>query len=209
MKSTGSVGMGAGARASYGQPLPPEVADTNVHGRIQQPKASPGNYGASGPASPEPRDSEYGRPSISASKFGRAAAVAAGAEGHEGKGHKRSNTIGEISGKIFGRSGSIFGKNRKRGDPQQNSEKPKRYPPISMNNAMPGADEPRPSVDSKPSRRSFSLALGRKRSGSISGSQTSQEKHTRRFSLIPGFSLKAIGIGKDSPPPLDLSLIHI
>ena len=69
---------------------------------------------------------------------------------------------------------------------------------MSMTNSMPSGDEPRTSMDSKRSRRSFSLGLGKKRSGSISGSQTSQDKPTRRFSLIPGsFSLKAIGIGKD------------
>jgi protein-serine/threonine kinase len=59
-------------------------------------------------------------------------------------------------------------------------------------------------VDSKrSSRRSFSQALGRKRSGSVSGSQTSHEKQNRRFSFIPGFSLKAIGIGKDDGPRAD------
>jgi len=63
-----------------------------------------------------------------------------------------------------------------------------------------GSDTPRQSMDS---RRSTSFGFGRKRSGSISGSQTvnSQEK-TRRFSLLPAsFSLKAIGIGKDYGTP--------
>jgi len=207
MQSTGSK-LGAGARASYGQPLPPQTADTNVHGRIQQPqKGAAGNYAISNPI---PQDSDYGRPSISVpSKLARLSGYAGdnGAGGGEVKGHKRSNTIGDLSGKIFGRSGSIFGgRNRKRSEQQQSGEKVKKYPPVSMNHSFAGADESRQSMDSKQSRRSFSVGLGKKRSGSISGSQTSQEKHhTRRFSLIPaGFSLKAIGIGKDyGPPPVD------
>lgn len=55
-------------------------------------------------------------------------------------------------------------------------------------------------MDSKRSRKTFSMGLGKKTSGSITGSQTSREKQTRRFSFIPtSFSLKAIGIGKDEP----------
>lgn len=205
MKSTGSR-FGAGGRASYGQPLPPEIADTNVHGRIQQPpKGASGSYNISNPIPQDRTESDYGRPSISVpSKFER---VAGEGGAGEAKGHKRSNTIGELGGKIFGRSGSIFGKNRKRSEQQQTGEKTKRYPPVSMNHSFAAADESRQSMDSKQSRRSFSVGLGKKRSGSISGSQASQEKqHTRRFSLIPaGFSLKAIGIGKDygSPPPTE------
>lgn len=201
----------SGRGGSYSQPLPPEVADTNAHGRIQQPsRGSDKNYGM---VSQEQGGMDYGRPSISVpQKFARvsgfAGGEAAGPERHEGgKGHKRSNTIGEISGKLFGRSGSLFGGSRKGGkrgsEVQQSQEGKKRYPPVSMNFSMPGGDEPgRPSVDSRrsSSRRSFSQALGRKRSGSVSGSQTSHEKsQNRRFSFIPGFvSLKAIGLGKDS-----------
>jgi protein-serine/threonine kinase len=71
-----------------------------------------------------------------------------------------------------------------------------------MNNSMTAGDEPRTSMDSKRSRKSFSMGLGKKTSGSIAGSQTSQEKQGRRFSFIPAsFSLKAIGIGKDEPQP--------
>ncbi|TPX09519.1 uncharacterized protein E0L32_009262 [Thyridium curvatum] len=203
MGSTGSRGLSAGGRASYGQPIPPTVAGTNVHGRIQQPKGSK-NYVISGPMPQDQQSMDYGRPSISVPpKFGQIAGFPAEGEGSgENKGHRRSNTIGEIGGKLFGRSGSIFGgKNRKRTEQQAAAEKSRKYPPVSMSATMPGLDnEPRPSMESKRSRRSFSMGLGKKRSGSISGSQTSQEKHTRRFSLLPGtFSLKAIGIGKDYP----------
>ncbi|KAK3938914.1 Serine/threonine-protein kinase KIN4 [Diplogelasinospora grovesii] len=212
MQSTGSRGMGAGGRASYGQPVPPELADTNVHGRIQQPPRSGSrNYGvtsSSGLHQDQQQNLDYGRPSISVPpKFAKVAGFAGDAEGgrpEHVKGHRRSNTLGELSGKLFGRSGSVFGgRNRKRSEQQQ--EKTKKYPPVSMNNSIPPGDEPRTSMDSKRSRRSFSIGLGKKRSGSVEGSQASaQEKHTRRFSFIPAsFSLKAIGIGRDydTPPP--------
>lgn len=199
-------GVGAGGRASYGQPAPPEVADTNAHGRIQQPpRGSSTSYGV--PSSSQgQQDLEYGRPSISVpTKFARVSGfqgeggVPSERPSTEVKGHKRSSTMGEIGGKLFGRSGSLFGgRNRKRQEQQPTGEKTKRYPPVSMNNSIMTSDEPRVSMDSKRSRRSFSIGLGKKRSGSISGSATSQEKHARRFSFIPtSFSLKAIGIGKE------------
>ncbi|OAA55319.1 Serine/threonine-protein kinase KIN4 [Niveomyces insectorum RCEF 264] len=223
MASTGSHA--TPNRASFGQPVPPTVAGTNAHGRIQQPSGNGGrnSYAMSNSAAQD-TSSAFGRPSISVpSKFaevsgfsggeGGSASNGLGHGGGDGKGHRRSNTLGEITDKLLGRSGSIFGgKNRKKPDQQQQrqsvaAEKPsRRYPPVSMANSatiqnIVGGDEPRTSMDStaRQSRRSFSLGLGKKRSGSIEGSQTSQEKqHNRRFSLLPGsFSLKSIGIHRD------------
>ncbi|CAK7219040.1 hypothetical protein SCUCBS95973_003689 [Sporothrix curviconia] len=225
----GSMGPGnartAPHRASFGQPVPPTLAGTNAQGSIQQPKSSSGrNYVISNPI---PQDaSSIGRPSISVpSKFAQVSGFAdgegenAGAgkpQGEGMKGHRRSNTIGDITDKLLGRSGSIFGgKNRKKPDQRQSvgmEKASRRYPPVSMSNSAalqqgvavapaPASDEPRASMDStaRQSRRSFSLGLGKKRSGSIEGSQTSHEKqHTRRFSLLPAsFSLKSIGINRD------------
>ncbi|KAK4204012.1 putative serine/threonine-protein kinase [Triangularia verruculosa] len=203
---------GAGNRSSYGQPAPPELADTNAHGKIQQPPSRGKNsYGM--PSTGEAQNVDYGRPSISAipPKFARVSGFEGSPTGsgtnlnnnasQEGKGHKRSSTMGEISGKLFGRSGSLFGgRNRKR--QQEQLEKNKRYPPVSMNNTL-GAEESRTSMDSKRSRRSYSIGLGNKRSGSISGSQGSQqEKQNRRFSFMPaGFSFKSMGISKEEPSP--------
>ncbi|KAK0664579.1 putative serine/threonine-protein kinase [Cercophora samala] len=210
MQSLGS--RGAGNRSSYGQPAPPELADTNAHGKIQQPPSRGKNsYGM--PSTADTQNMEYGRPSISAipPKFARVSGFEGSPSGSgtnltnnslEGKGHKRSSTMGEISGKLFGRSGSLFGgRNRKRQQEQQ--EKNKKYPPVSMNNALAGAEEPRVSMDSKRSRRSYSIGLGNKRSGSISGSQGSQqEKQNRRFSFMPGgFSFKSMGASKEEPSP--------
>jgi protein-serine/threonine kinase len=194
----GLAGMGGGARASYGQPLAPAVAGTNVHGSIQQPKGSK-NYIISNPIPQDAQTADYGPRANQPPARGSRVSALSGEESGEFRGHRRSNTIGEIGGKLFGRSGSLFGgRNRKRSEQQTPSEKSRRYPPVSMSNALPAENDSRTSMDSKRSRRSFSLGIGKKRSGSISGSQTSQEKPNRRFSLLPGsFSLKAIGIGKD------------
>ncbi|KAH6657208.1 hypothetical protein BKA67DRAFT_512711 [Truncatella angustata] len=214
MHSTGSRhALGGGAtRASYGQPIPPTVAGTNAHGRMSQPTGGAKNYVISNPIPQEQPDMDFGRPSVSTGvppKFARVSGFttntppqSSGGSGGESKGHRRSNTIGEIGGKIFGRSGSIFGGRKKRNS-QQAAEKPSRkYPPVSMSNTMPGEPTGRPSIDSRASRRSFSqtLGLGKKRSGSINESQTSQERpaNPRRFSLM-----RAMGLGKEpeTPPP--------
>ncbi|KAI9171667.1 Serine/threonine-protein kinase KIN4 [Paramyrothecium foliicola] len=191
LQNTSSAGLQS--RGSYGQPAPPAVADTNAQGRIQQPLNN--------------EDEAVGRPSVSVPpKFAQMAGFHNNdPPPHETKGHRRSNTIGEISSKLLGRNGSVFGGRNKNKAEQQ--EKSRKYPPVSMANAMiPGEETgPRPSMDSKFSRRSFSLGLGKKRSGSISGSQGSGDKpDRRRFSLLPAsFSLKSIGLGKEqtgTPP---------
>ncbi|KAI8961139.1 hypothetical protein F5Y11DRAFT_357917 [Daldinia sp. FL1419] len=204
MQSTASR-LASSTRGSYGQPLPPTVAGTNVHGSIQQPKGSK-NYVISNPIPQESPDMDFGRPSISVpSKFAQVSGFTQGQQqpqqpqqpqqSGEAKGHRRSNTIGEIGGKIFGRSGSLFGGRKKRGD--QGDRTSRKYPPISMANAVPS--DSRTSMESRASRRSFSLGLGRKRSGSITGSQGSLDKpQNRRFSLM-----RAIGLSKEpsTPPP--------
>ncbi len=197
---SGSRALGAGARASYGQALPPAVAGTNVLGRIQQPKGGARNYVISNPIPQDAQHPDYARASMGIpAKFAEISGFQGEGGGGEVKGHRRSNTIGEIGGKIFGRSGSLFGgRLRKRSEQQASAEKSRKYPPVSMSNSMLGGEEQRTSMDSKRSRRSFSLTPGKKKSGSMEGSHTSHEKSTRRFSLIPAsFSLKAIGIGKD------------
>ncbi|KAI0539790.1 hypothetical protein GGR58DRAFT_512158 [Xylaria digitata] len=196
--SSGSRGLVPSSRASYGIPLPPAVAGTNAQGSIQQPKGSK-NYVISNPIPQETPDLGFGRPSISMPpKFAEVSGFNTQSKPPSGaaKGHRRSNTIGEIGDKIFGRSGSIFGGRRKRAD---QTEKPsKKYPPVSMSNTMPG--ESRTSMDSRASRRSFSLGLGKKRSGSIMGSQPTAERppNNRRFSIM-----KAMGLSKDPSPPPD------
>ncbi|EEY21249.1 predicted protein [Verticillium alfalfae VaMs.102] len=110
-----------------------------------------------------------------------------------------------IGSKLLGRNGSMFGGKNKRRSEHPSEDKSRKYPPVSMPNNMPGNGEPRASIDSRASRRSFSLGFGKKRSGSISGSHTSLEKpqNPRRFSLLPQSFSRAMGINKDSgsPPP--------
>lgn len=194
MTSTASRSGALPSRGSYSQPVAPAVAGTNAHGRIAQPKGGK-SYNISAPL---PQDEpEYGRISSNQvpAKFARVAGFPEASTGSEQKGHKRSNTIGGF----FSRSGSVFGGKK---NPELTQEKPKKsYPPVSMSGAVAaGADTPRQSMDS---RRSISFGFGKKRSGSISGSQnnTLQDK-PRRFSLLPAsFSLKSIGIGKEYGTP--------
>ncbi|KAK8135959.1 kinase-like protein [Apiospora sp. TS-2023a] len=218
MHSTGSGsrhGLGS-SRASYGQPIPPTVAGTNAQGRMSQPQPKGGakNYPVSNSASQETPDMEFGKPSVTVpDKFARVSGYEneAGPQRQhtpqsatfapEVKGHRRSNTIGGIGDKLFGRSGSLFGGRKKRPEQQQPVDKPnnRKYPPVSMGNMGP-VESGRPSIDSRASRRSFSQALGlsKKRSGSIAGSQVSLEKplNPRRFSLM-----KAMGLARDAHTP--------
>ncbi|RDL42351.1 Protein kinase-like (PK-like) [Venustampulla echinocandica] len=183
-------------RGSYSQPAAPTVAGTNAHGRMSQPQ----NYNISGQAMQD--GDEYGRPDSRRvpAKFAKVAGLQEGAAVPEQKGHKRSNTIGGF----FSRSNSVFGGKSGRKDVelgQDRPEKQKKYPPVSMSGAIGHGqtDTPRQSMDS---RRSISFGFGKKRSGSMTGSQTTLQEKPRRFSLLPsGFSLKAIGIGKDYVTP--------
>ncbi|KAI0200901.1 hypothetical protein F4808DRAFT_460412 [Astrocystis sublimbata] len=200
--SSGSKGIVPSARASYGIPLPPAIASTNARGSIQQPKGSSKNYVISNPIPQDNPDAGFGRPSMNMPpKFAEVSGFNNQPHGppNEAKGHRRSNTIGEIGGKIFSRSGSIFGGRKKRADPVDKSSK--KYPPVSMSNTMPG--ESRASMDSRASRRSFSMGMSKKRSGNMAGSQEPTERppNNRRISLM-----KAMGLGKSSPsPPPDVS----
>ncbi|KAH7389183.1 hypothetical protein BKA64DRAFT_132876 [Cadophora sp. MPI-SDFR-AT-0126] len=183
-------------RGSYSQPAAPTVAGTNAQGRMSQPKNTK-HYNISAPMMDG--DQDFGRPSANQipAKFAKVAGLNEGSvTSQDSKGHKRSNTIGGI----FSRTNSIFGGKR---DQSEKAEKPKKsYPPVSMSGTVGQGqqDTPRQSMDS---RRSISFGFGKKRSGSITGSQTTtlQDK-PRRFSLLPAsFSLKSIGIGKDYGTP--------
>jgi protein-serine/threonine kinase len=171
---------------------------------MTQPKS--GNYVISGPIQipfQDDQGSEFGRPSVSQipQKIARVADFPNKSGTVEQRGHKRSNTIGGLSEKIFGRNVSFFGSKSLQSSQEKAQEKQKKsYPPVSMSGGI-GGDNPRQSIDS--SRRSISFGFGRKRSGSIAGSGgTSSQKESRRFSLLPAsFSLKSIGIGKDYGSP--------
>lgn len=165
---------------------------------MQQP-AGRANYNERPSTHAQSQSTDFGRPSGVPNKISKTSGYSGSEASNDSRGHRRSNTIGEIGGKIFGRSGSLFGNSNRKSQLGRPSEK--KYPPVSMTQPIANDAEamPRPSMDSKKSRRSFSLGLGKKRSGSITGSQTSLDKQkSKRFSLLPGsFSLRSIGLGKD------------
>jgi protein-serine/threonine kinase len=199
MTSTGSRSGALPNRSSYSQPAAPQLEGTNAQGRMAQPKNSR-QYIISAPVMQD-EQSDFGRPSSNQvpPKFARVAGFPEGSAQPEPKSHKRSNTIGGI----FSRTNSIFGgkSGRNATNAEQSQEKPKKsYPPVSMSGAVGQTDTPRQSMDS---RRSISFGFGKKRSGSMTRSQTpTQQDKPRRFSLLPAsFSLKAIGIGKEYGTP--------
>ncbi|KAL8923837.1 MAG: hypothetical protein Q9208_004398 [Pyrenodesmia sp. 3 TL-2023] len=165
---------------SYSQPLAPTVAATNAQGRLAQPKNGK-QYHISPPMAQQDvqyPDTSIGRPSTQA--YSTAPPLQTQ---REGRGHKRSNTFGNV----FGRSGSIFG-----GRPQAPQDQPppeKKYPPTSMKNPI-ATDSPRLSTDSK---RSTSFGFGRKSSDLKKNSDASRQEKSRRFSLLPAsFSFKSL-----------------
>ncbi|KAL8969773.1 MAG: hypothetical protein Q9197_004166 [Variospora fuerteventurae] len=172
---------------SYSQPLAPTVAATNAQGRLAQPKNGK-QYRISPPMpqhEPQYPEASIGRPSTQA--YSMAPPVP---NQRDGRGHKRSNTFGNV----FGRSGSLFG-----GRPQAVQDQPppeKKYPPTSMKNPI-ASDSPRLSTDSK---RSTSFGFGRKSSDLRKQNESSKLEKTRRFSLLPtSFPFKSLAGSSREP----------
>ena len=193
--TSGSIASGTGRLSSrgnsYSQPLAPTVAATNAQGSLAQPNNGK-QYHISAPIPhPEPYISEpsIGRPSTQHASMGYSASSIATPR-ETSRGHKRSNTLGNM----FGKSGSFFG-GRSQAQPQESTKKQseKRYPPTSMKQPI-VSDEAkrRPSTDS---RRSSSFGIGRK------STDIDRQDKTRRFSLLPAsFSFRSFtGSVKDQP----------
>lgn len=165
---------------SYSQPLAPTVAATNAQGRLAQPKNGK-QYHISAPMSqeePQYSEASIGRPSTQAYSN-----VPSLPSQREGRGHKRSNTFGNV----FGRSGSLFGGRAQAAHEQLPAEK--RYPPTSMKNPI-AIDSPRLSTESK---RSTSFGFGRKSSDLKKNNDMPRQERPRRFSLLPAsFSFKSL-----------------
>lgn len=177
---------------SYSQPLAPTVAVTNAQGRLAQPKNGK-QYIISAPmpqTGPFSAEQSVARPSTQQNNT----TSSIEAQRDQGRGHKRSNTFGNV----FGRSGSIFGTKPVAclGQEQARPPQEKRYPPTSMKNPI-GPDSPRQSIES---RRSSSFGFGRKNSDLRKNSDASKQQKPRRFSILPAsFSLKSLtGGSKDS-----------
>jgi protein-serine/threonine kinase len=180
------------SRGSYGQPVAPTVAATNVQGRVTQPVNGRG-YSISGPM-PQQIPQSIGQPMTQPlpNKYNEtpAAPPAQPAKSH----HRRSSTLSGLGERLFGRSTSVMKK--RDGD----SPRPKKYPPSSMKDLYATESPRRPSVDSK---RSFSFGLGKKKSIDLESQQ--DEKPGRRFSLLPAsMSFKGVtGGSRDQEPDLE------
>ncbi|KAI9892750.1 MAG: hypothetical protein M1814_001170 [Vezdaea aestivalis] len=180
------------SRGSYSrpvQPAAPAVQATNAHGRLAQPKGGK-PYVISAPIPASPNALEGGnrdRPNTSATTTARRTdRPRPVSQSFPVRSHKRSSTIGGISERLFGKTGSIFG--GKTDKSYQQEPQQKTYPPTSMPT---GRFTSRTSTDSK---RSSSYGFGG-RNGSAGGGDKS-----RRFSLLP-FRLGSSSGPKDSPPP--------
>jgi protein-serine/threonine kinase len=181
------------SRGSYGQPVAPTVAVTNVQGRVTQPTNGRG-YSISGPI-PQQVPQSIGQPMTQPlpAKYNEtpAAPPAQPAKNH----HRRSSTLSGLGERLFGRSGSVM-KKQDRDSPRHNNGR--KYPPTSMKEPYAVENPGRPSMDSK---RSFSFGLGKKKSIDLESQQ--EEKSGRRFSLIPpSMSFKGMmGGAKDQGDP--------
>lgn len=176
---------------SYSQPAAAQPTNTTATGSFSQPKSSSGYIIAgAGPVASDPGEMDIdGRPqSARTPSGGRQQTPQRPYTDGKPSGHRRSSTLGSLADKVLNRSTS---KRQSQPQPQQqdtgngahSSEKRNRkYPPVSMKNAMPygGSDTtPRPSTDSR--RPSFSIGRKPSKDGSVTGRRSS-----RRFSWLPG-----------------------
>ncbi|KAI9871599.1 MAG: hypothetical protein M1830_002704, partial [Pleopsidium flavum] len=162
MSSTGNgrFEMRLPSRGSYGQPVAPTVATTNAQGKLAQPQTSK-QYVISNPIPQQEMKASIGQPSTQQMSPTYDQRPPPPLQNQPQRGHKRSNTVGGIGEKIFGRSNSIFGGRPQQDAKVQGQQKPeKKYPPVSMTNAT-VPDAPRRSTES---RRSISFGFGRKTS---------------------------------------------
>ena len=176
---------------SYGQPAAATVAQTNAQGRFSQPAKGRGQYVISAPMPQE--QAPIGEPSTTRPATQRI--HSSSQQSYEDKptsgragGHKRNSTVGSITDKVFGRSGSIFSRSSDKEGAPKPSKKDRSYPPTSMQNAIPtdGA-QARHSTES----RRTSLGFSRKTSDEPSN------RSSRRFSFLPA-SFSSNRFSKDS-----------
>ncbi|KIW19198.1 hypothetical protein PV08_03492 [Exophiala spinifera] len=169
------------SRGSYGQPVAPTVAATNVEGRVTQPTKPSRGYNISGPIPQSTTYPSIGQPTATPMP---PQAVQQVQKTH----HRRSSTLSGLGERLFGRSNSVVRKDAER------QKIARKYPPTSMRE-YPAEPQPRASTDSK---RSFSaFGLGRKRSTDLEN-QGQTEKPVRRFSLLSTISFKGLmGGSKD------------
>ncbi|KAF2758762.1 Pkinase-domain-containing protein [Pseudovirgaria hyperparasitica] len=186
--SMGATGRLPSRGNSYGQPAAATVAPTNAQGRFSQPKGK--RYVISAPMPQDGgNESAMGRPSTQ--RMPSHDARQEPTSEHRSS-HRRSNTVGGISEKIFGRAPSMFGG---RPSVEQGNRENKKYPPTSMAAPIPNdPDAPRQSIES--SRRT-SFGFNRR----SNDTNSKPERQSRRFSLIPNIKNAFGGSSKSQDPP--------
>ena len=179
---------------SYSQPAVPASTNTNAQGHFSQPKSSSG-YIISGPMSSE----QEGNGSRPDSQQNLAQYQQQEQQQLPARGHKRSSTLGSIGDKLLGRSNSRRASQQQQQQQQEppsgtTEKKDRKYPPVSMRNAIPNSNEDAPPRQSMESSRRTSFGFSRKNSEAPSESKRS----SRRFSLLPaGFSMNNLMGKKD------------
>lgn len=181
---------------SYSQPSAAQPTTANAQGSFSQPRTSSGYIiGTTGQLPEQNAVTDPARPASHTqstqtnTQFQNPQPIYP--TGRPGGGHKRSSTLGSITDKILSRTNS---KRASQQDPAglvnaTNEKRDRRYPPVSMKNAMPNAEaQPRPSTDSRRPSFGFTRKASRERDSSVQGRRTS-----RRFSLLPSsFSVSNI-----------------
>lgn len=183
---------------SYSQPAAAQPSNTFAQGSITQPKSSSGyNLAGSGPAEPNQLDVN-GRPVTEHAQQQPGQYQRQQSYGSGKPTHRRSSTLTSIADKVLNRSSSR--RSSQQTDPAQitNEKRDRRYPPVSMKNAMPQANEqqeptPRMSSDSRRPSFGFSRKASKERTPSVNG------RASKRFSWLPAsFSMNNFGSRKDT-----------
>ncbi|KAK3723293.1 hypothetical protein LTR37_002016 [Vermiconidia calcicola] len=176
---------------SYSQPAVPTSTNANAQGHFSQPKSSSG-YIISGPMQSD-QAQESSRPT-SQDHLAQYQQQSQPEQQPAQRGHKRSSTLGSIGDKIMGRSNSRRTSRQQDHPPNVLEKRDKRYPPVSMRNAIPNSNgdaQPRPSMES--SRRT---SFGFNRKNSEAPTETNSKRSSRRFSFLPNsFSMNSFGGG--------------
>ena len=167
---------------SYSQPAVPTPSNTNAQGYVSQPKSSSG-YIISGPMSQSDQTPDGSLPNSQQNL-----AQYQQQQEQPQRGHKRSSTLGSIGDRILGRSGSRRASQQQEPPAATSEKRDRKYPPVSMRNAIPNNNEenqPRTSTES--SRRP---SFGFSRKNSDAPTTTENKRSSRRFSFLPaGFSM--------------------
>lgn len=216
--------LGSGARLSsrgnsYSQPAAATPTNTNAQGHFSQPKSSTG-YIISSPMSSEQGvgadssrpDSQQNLSHYQNQQYEQQQAPQQ--QQQQARGHKRSTTLGSITDRVLGRSNSRRQSQQQQPQMQQqdptsaaSSEKrDRRYPPVSMKNALPNSnDDAQPRMSSESRRSSFNFLRKNSesnflRKNSETGAAPSERRSSRRFSFLPsGLSMNSFSGKKDQP----------